>query len=636
MIATVRSRVADVFRNVFRARPRESILSYARREISLSTEESGDFPGRYDPELNPLPTILFEVYESGEYDEAWFKKSSQSGVTLIVLILLTWFSRFVRRNFMYALDSRDEMKKVSKARMQPMMTRTGGGAAVISPDPDDMTTLTMYFKGFVGYLLGAQSIGAMANKSVQLAVCDEVDTYVEENDRAESGAVHLIRDRLKKQMGSFFIGLSKPRNWEDTTNQEYLTGTRHKCFVPCPHCGYMQELLFERIIFGHCKRENGTYDFERVERETYYQCLGCDAPIHEHHKPEMIAKREWRRTNFGQDKWQPVPRKFSCEITDLYSTFPKTTWGILAKEWIAAQGDIQKIKAFKRGRLAQAWEDKKPEVREADVLKCLDDYTYDQGHCPIAPDLVLLDSDRQESVFKWVKTAWRFDTVDECFVVDEGECGTWDDLMREADRPVIVDHWGDTPEAERINPIVLTGLVDEGHQTFQIRKLCLSTARIVQLNGKDEIVLRLYPVKGRGGMQVRDMIWEVESETEDGLPITVYHISDDDFKSMLYEEGINGRRAVLRQKERGEMALAPLLHIFQNPDPKFISELCQERRKPAIVRNKPVLIWAEPKGKNDKGDALKYAFANAAKLRSMFPRRRLVELTPAADQPTAE
>lgn len=635
MIATVRSRVADVFRGIFRARPRERIVDWARRVIMLSTEESGDFPGRYDPELNSLPTILFDAYESGDYDEAWFKKSSQSGVTLIVLILLTWFSRFVRRNFMYVLDSRDEMKKVSKSRMGPMLAKTGGSADVVSPDPDDMTTLTMFFKGFVGYLLGAQSIGSMANKSVALACCDEIDTYVEENDRAEAGAVHLVRDRLKKQMNSFFIGLSKPRNWEDTTNQEYLTGTRHKCFVPCPHCGYMQELVWDRIIFGQCKRENGTYDFDRVLTETYYQCMGCDAPIHEHHKPEMIARREWRRTNFGQDKWQPVPRKFSCEITDLYSTFPKATWGILAKEWIEAQGNIQAIKRFKRGRLAQAWEDKKPEVREDDVLRCIGDYVYEQGHCPVAPDLVLLDSDRQEDVWKWVKTAWRLDVVDECFVVDQGECGTWEDLMREADRPVIVDHWGDTPEKDRENPIVLTGFIDEGHKTNTVRKLCLSTGRIVQLKGKSELVLRFYPVKGRGGMQVRDMIWDVESKTDEGFPITVYHISDDDFKSMLYEEAINGRVRVKKQKERGELALAPLLHIFQNPNPKFISELCQERRKPAIVRNKPVLIWAEPKGKNDWGDGLKYGFANAAKLRPMFPRRRLTEIKPETEKSAA-
>lgn len=623
---TIHQRVAAAFRSVFRSRPREALLNWARRCINLSTEESGDFPGRYDPELNPLPTILFEVYESGEYDEAWFKKSSQSGVTLAVLILFTWFARFVRRNFSYMLDTRDEMKKVSKARLQPMLIKTGGGANFISPDPDDLTALTMYFKGFVGYFMGAQSVGALANKSVALACCDEVDTYVEENERKESGAVSLVRDRLKKQMNSFLIGLSKPRNFEDTTNQEFLTGTRHKCFLPCPHCGYMQELVFERLIFSQCKRANGTYDFDRVERETYYQCMGCDAPIHEHHKPAMIAKREWRRTNFGQDKWQPVPRKFSCEISDLYSTFPKTTWGILAKEWLEAQGDIQKIKAFKRGRLAQAWEDKKPEVRETDVKKCIGDYDYEQGHCPVVPDVVFLNSDRQEAVFKWVKTAWRFDVVDECFVVDEGECGTWDDLMRAADRPVIVDHWGDVPEAERINPIVFTGMIDEGHQTNAIRKLCLSTGKIIEIGGRQEIVLRFYPIKGRGGLQVKDMIWEVESKTDEGWPITVYHISDDDFKSMLYEEAINGRVRVQKHQASGEIALAPLLHIFKEPDPKFIAELCQERRKPAIVRNKPVLIWDEPKGKNDKGDALKYAFANAAKVRSLFPRRRLTEI----------
>jgi len=625
MMSNVPALVGSVFASVFRARPSEPILEWAEKEIELSTEESGDFPGRYDASLNPLPTILFEVYQSGNWTEAWFKKSSQSGVTLVVLIFLTWFRTFVRRNFMYVLDSRDEMKKVSKARLQPMMKKTGGGEAVLSEDPDDMTSLTMFFRGFVGYLMGAQSEGAMANKSVAVAVCDEVDTYPEPVAETRENAVDLVRDRLKKQMKGFFIGLSKPRNWEDKTNQEYLTGSRHKCFVPCPHCGHFQELIFENVIFAHCKLPDGAYELGKVRADTFYQCAAadCSLPIYEHHKPLMIERREWRKTNLGQDKWKPVPKKFSCEITDLYSTFPKTSWGALAVEWLDAQGDLNKLKRFKRGRLAQAWEDRKPEVGENDIFRLLSSFSYQQGHCPFAPDLVTFCSDRQEDVYKWVKVAWRFDAVDDCAVVDYGECGSFDDLLLAADVPVIVDHWGDVPEAERVNPVALFGLIDEGHQTFQIRKNCLSTARVVTHAGGQQILLRFHPVKGRGGMQVRDLIWETEAHTEDGLPIKVYHISDDDFRSQLYEEAINGRYRVLSAREKGVPALAPLLHLFQNPDPRFVSELCQERRKPAIVRNKHVLIWDKPKGANDFGDALKYNLAACASVRQMFPRRRL-------------
>lgn len=616
---TVRSRVRSLFKSIFRSRPTERIIDWARRTIRLTTEESGDFPGSYDPDLNPLPTLLFEIYESGEYDECWIKKSSQSGVTLAVLILLTWFSCFVRRNWMYVLDSATEMKRVSKARLQPMIKGAQGLKDAIPEGKDEFTNLTLFFKGFVGYMAGAQSSGALANKSIGLGICDELDTYMEENEKAESHAAYQLLDRLKKQAMGFFIGLSKPRNFGDITNQEYLKGTRHKCFLPCPHCGVYQELIWSQVVYSHCKDEHGVLDLDRVVNETFYQCAApeCYQPIYDHHKPWMLERREWRRTNFGQDKWKPVPRKFSCEITDLTSTFPKTTLGILAKEWIEAQGSIDKLKAFKRGRLAQPWEEKRVEVKESDVMACVGD--YEQGHCPVPPDLVTACADRQHDVFKAVKCAWKIGRfVDQCWVVDEFTCGTFSEFLAWANKPVIVDDWAPlgwpaTPDEQRINPVALTGLVDEGYKAYQTRKLCLSTKV-----GEDDDgvpVLRFFPSKGRGGMQVRDMIWTVDDRTEDDEAIKVYHYSDDDFKSMVYEEAIANRAKILASLRTGEVALAPLLHIFKDPRPEFIGELCQEQRKPAIIRNKPTMVWAEPKDANDFGDALKENFITYTNLR---------------------
>lgn len=628
---SIRSRLASLFSSVFTSRPRERIEEWARNEVTLSTEESGDFPGRYDPELNPLPTIIFDAYRSGEWDEAVIKKSSQSGVTLAVLILINWFCKFVKRNFIYVLDSREEMKRVSQSRLQPMLRATKAASNYMREEEDAFTNLFLRLKGFVGFLCGSRSVGALANKSAALGICDEVDAYVLDGIPKDSAPHNLVRDRLKKQSRAFLILLSKPANEEDTIHQEFVTGSRHKCFVPCPHCSEregkiagFQELLWERgkkengepdygVQFAHCKDMFGAYDFERVARETYYECCFCRGHIHEHHKPWMIQHRDWRRTNFGQDKHKPVPRKFSCEITDLYSTFPKTTWAVLAQEWVDAQGSIDKIKRFKRGRLAQAWIEKKQNVKASDVEKCVGE--YDQGHCPQMPDVVIQCSDRQEDVFKLVKAGFKKGRyVDQCWVIDEADVGTFADFQRMADKPVIIDYWGDLADDERTYPTVLTGMVDEGYKTYQIREHCLSTK--LEINGEE--VLRFYPVKGRGGIQVKDIVWQVDGTLQNGDPVPVFHISDDDFKSMLYEEAIAGRSFIQRALRDGEPALAPLLHFFKNPDPLFIDEFCQEHRVTKIVRNKPVLVWAEPRGKQDKGDALKYCFATWYRIRHLI------------------
>ena len=67
-------------------------------------------------------------------------------------------------------------------------------------------------------------------------------------------------------------GLSRiEREWELSDQQRY--------HVPCPHCGGLQWLQFERLRWKPGKAETAQY-----------LCEHCDAPIAERHKTWMMAE----------------------------------------------------------------------------------------------------------------------------------------------------------------------------------------------------------------------------------------------------------------------------------------------------------------------------------------------------------
>jgi phage terminase large subunit GpA-like protein len=72
--------------------------------------------------------------------------------------------------------------------------------------------------------------------------------------------------------------------------REYEASDQRRYFVPCPHCGAMQWLQFERL----------RWDKGRPDTAAYH-CEGCEKSIAEHHKTQMLERGEWRATAVSAD-----------------------------------------------------------------------------------------------------------------------------------------------------------------------------------------------------------------------------------------------------------------------------------------------------------------------------------------------
>lgn len=620
----IRTFLANLLSQAMRPRPKGSMVKWLKENVMLSAEESSGAPGPYNPELEPWSTVLFDFVQDPRYDELIVLKPSRVGFTLAFFMVMLWWVVFQNSNVIFAIDNAKEVKKISKKRIIPLVKSVKALGDVVPANDRQLTSETLYLKGRTVYMAGAQSVSQVTNKTAGLVGADEVDQF-SEFASGEANALEHLRDRVMDVPNSKGIYGGKPRNEHDILWNEYLTGTRHRLYVPCPHCGMKQTFEWKNIRFDHCRDEEGGFDLDRVAIDTYYQCANpacrVEGPhfgrIDEVHKGQMLSKREWRQTNFGQDDNKPEPRKMSVHISQLYSLRPKITWGAIALHFIKAQkkGGTQ-LAHFFRTRLGEPFIEKQTIIKGEMVRALAKGSTYRHGQCPVVPAFVAMAVDVQIDVKKWVKTGFQSDGT--AFIIDYGECLTFDDLYDVAEQPIEILDWGDVPESERDTIMPNFIWIDEGdgeNSMKDVRDFCARPrSRCHPLHGGHWI----FPCKGAGGQQIKGVVDERTREvsTDQGIiKFCAYHVSHHEFATELYLQRIAKHDEIvaaldLMAKTGKKLPLiAPRLHLMKSPDDEFIDELCQEKRQLKKVKGRLRYVWVDPSGANDYGDCVKYCLA---------------------------
>ena len=655
------------------------IASWVRQNVELSAEESKQFPGKYNPDLTPGVTILFDFIESDYWREFVACKSSQFGMTLAALAALCHKIKFHPQDIAFAINNREEIQRIGVTRLRPILRGCRAISERIPADEDRFHNHTIYLIGLTLYLLGGHSVGAAANKSLGWAIIDECDETPEEMKGNESTLPDLLRDRLKRQEGAKLIVFSKPRNEDDIIWPEYLHGSRHKIFVPCPHCsgelppealpgappgsrllrslvlplprGY-QTLVLEGLRYEHCRREGSRqWDLERMRSETYYECRCCSGRIEEKDKAWMLAHRLYIPTNTADGALlddgvtlredrdptetdenaghpQPIPGKLTFQVSDFYALphQPLSTFGDLAVEHVTAT-NLSKQRKFRRSRQGlPVGRNLADNSRTVATIRALAG-KFSKGHCSRRPLLIIMGVDVQHYGKKWVKCA--FYENDDCEVVDYGiEFKGYSGLIREANVPVIVDNWGDTPEDERENPVVDFGLIDEGdgQRTKSVLEFCISKGAY----------RRFYPCKGRGGSQVAsmpDLVIKQKKNRFNGLALPRYLMNSDAFSEELYDQRIGAAAEIAALRSAGKEPPCGALILMRKPDHDLCAELTTHRRwteddEKEKQRNRRKLSkrgrfykvgdWFRDGGPDDFGDAITECLAGWYKVKPSF------------------
>jgi phage terminase large subunit GpA-like protein len=335
--------ILRAWRRGTRPDPSLTVSEWADQNRLLSSRASAE-PGRYRTARTPyLRAIMDALSPSHPAQRISFMKAAQVGATEAGNNWIGFVIHHAPGPMLAVLPTVEMAKRSSRGRIDPLIADSPALRERVNPARSRDAGNSMLSKEFPGGILvltGANSATGLRSMPARYVFLDEVDAYPasadEEGDPvtlAEARSTTFAHRRKVFMVSTPTIkGLSR-------IEREFEASDQRRYFVPCPHCGAMQWLQFDRLRWAKGKPESAAY-----------YCEACERPIAEHHKAGMLAKGEWRATSVSAD-----PNAIGFHLSALYSPLGWKSWADIARDWLAAQGSEEMLRAARNTLLGETW-----------------------------------------------------------------------------------------------------------------------------------------------------------------------------------------------------------------------------------------------------------------------------------------
>ncbi|MBT9158883.1 MAG: hypothetical protein DDT26_00131 [Dehalococcoidia bacterium] len=450
--------------------PTLTISEWADRFRYLPQESSAE-PGRWRTDRAPYQRGIMDAIAS--HREVVVQSSSQIGKSEILNNCLGYFVDLDPAPILMLQPTLEMAEAFSKDRIATMI-RDSPTLRPKFKDPRsrDSNNMLLYKKFPGGYLAlaGANSPASLASRPIRVLLCDEIDRYPA-SAGTEGDPVNLARKRTATFYNSVVLLVSTPGlKGVSRIEAAFERSDKRHYFVPCPHCGQEQALVWERFVYPG--RETANPDCVAIA----YRCAGCDQLIEEGSKAWMLANGTWRPTAESHIA--------GFHIWEAYS--PWRRWQDIALDFEAARGDTQLLQVFVNTSLGLPYEAEDTEGLEWQRLaKRAQAETYRLGTVPVGGLVLVAGVDVQGDRLEFA--VWAYGKDEEAWLVD---------YQQILGSPIEPDTWTqlqaaltcEYPHATGARVRVRAVCVDTGYQTQE-----------VYAQVRKRKALRWYAVKGKAG-----------------------------------------------------------------------------------------------------------------------------------------
>lgn len=431
---------------------------------------------------------------------------------------------------------------------------------------------TKEFEGGSLYVTTAGSAANLSELSARYVYGDEIDRW--EVDIGEEGDPIELAETRGSTFGrnaKFYFSSSPTIKGASRISDLFEGSDQRYYYVPCPTCGHMQILEWERLHYSK--------DYSVV----HYQCAGpeCDVLIDEYHKGEMLAKGEWRAHAEGDGE------TVGFHLNALYSPLGWMDWKSLAKQFEKAKkaqvkGDLEPMQVFYNTRLAKVW-DSAQEQTKADTLRArarLEGFSL--GSLPSAVLMVTGAVDVQANRLEFMAMGWgvgmeRWVVDFQIVAGDPADERTWaalDELLKGKYRHPCGVGLG----------ILATAVDSGGHHTDEVYQFC----RVRRW--RNVFAIKGASKPGRPVIAQRpsmvDVTWKGQTERNGA---ELWFVGTDTAKDWIYNR---------YPFESGPGAL----HFANDLPDDFFDQCVAERKIARYVRGHKRIEWV--KGKAERNEAL--------------------------------
>jgi phage terminase large subunit GpA-like protein len=311
-------------------------------------------PGHYNVDRTPyMKEIMDCLSVSSPVTDITFQKATQLGATEAANNFIGYIVDLAPGPVMMVLPTDKLASDHSKAKLTPTIEETEVLIEKIADAKGRSSSNTILTKSFPGgmlFLSGANSPANARNKTIRYMIFDDFDGFpYTAGEEGDSGKLFEkrtdafgVRKKIYRNSTPTIKGLSR-------INDALQKSDMRTYHVPCPFCGYKQQL-----VWGGPEARRGI-KFERNAAgevvAVWYECAKCHEPIDESYKTEMLAGGKW------------VPKykkreKRGYHLSSLYSPLGWVSWQQIVEEFLDAKGNPEKLKVWKNTRMAEVFDEK--------------------------------------------------------------------------------------------------------------------------------------------------------------------------------------------------------------------------------------------------------------------------------------
>ena len=563
----------------FQPPPRIKVSEWAQQHYELP--ETSAEPGRWNPSRAPYQSGIMDALNEEGIQKVSIMCCAQVGKTIILLAIICYLIDLDPCSMLMTFPSVDAAEIFSKEKLASAIANVKPvSKKVVSKSRNASSTILMkMFAGGFLRITGANSPTALASMSIRAYFGDEIDKYpVSAGD--EGDPVKLAIERTSTFWNWIVMLVSTPSIKEHSAiATAFESSDKRRFFMPCPHCGHWQHLIWERIEYA----DKGT-DRANPLSGVYYICKKCDRPIEEKYKAQMVKSGEWRATAVADD-----PRHAGFHLNRICS--PWVSWTDLALDYEASRLDPQLLQVFVNSTLGLPFEKVTGEKLDWEYLRdrsaC---ESYSSGSVPEGVRILTAGVDVQQDRLE--VAIWGWGRGEEAWLI------SYEKIIG---NPVHHEVW------EQLVHITSAEYQSERSDSLKIRATCIdsgyNTQEVYHYVRKFKY-LHWFAVKGISGDRAI-----VASPTTQEINYKGEKIKQG---IQLYKVGVDRAKETLSARARIETPGAKYLHFPNDLDTEWFEGFCSEVLVTRHKHGRPYTVWEKLAGvRNEPLDISVYALAAA-------------------------
>lgn len=469
-----RSPIREAWADGTRPEPPLLVSEWADQHRHLPQKSSAE-PGPWRTSRTPyLREIMDNLSAQSPVEDVVLMAAAQLGKSEAILNALGYLVDHSPGPAMIVQPTVELAKRFSRQRIDPLFGDTPRLKDKVAGEGHSRDAAnSMLAKDFMGGTLiitGANSAVGLRSMPARWLLLDEIDGYPADVDE-EGAPIDLAEARQRTFTRRKRIKCSTPTiAGSSAIEAAYDASDQRRYHVPCPRCGVLQPLVFERLTWTK---------LGLPPSKAVYQCAACDGIIENHEKTEMLARGEWVAARPDAD-----PKIRGYHLSALYSPVGWLSWGQIAEGFVKARKNPEKLRVWTNTVLGEAW----AERGEAPDWQRLFDRraSYQLGSIPSGGLFLTAGADVQKDRIVYEVIAWG--RGKRSWSIDYGVLpGNTDDLNSPAwsGLKAVLDRGFDHEHGHTLSVRMLA--VDSGWNTQTVYTWCrgFPMSRVIAIKGQE-------------------------------------------------------------------------------------------------------------------------------------------------------